>query len=214
MTYSQSLADAIKIGCGLKSLGLKPLDKVTLFHSTSKEWMLMAHGCFTQNITITTAYDTLGEQGLAFSVNECQVSTLFTSVDLLPLIKRIIPLCKTLKHIIYSPSMNGLSEKETSDVLQSIQESFPSIYFYSLHQLKELGSDHPCEPVPPTSQDLCCIMYTSGSTGNPKGVMLTHGNVIASVAGGHVLLGKLIAQDSYLAYLPLAHVLEFFSTLL
>lgn len=53
-------------------------------------------------------------------------------------------------------------------------------------------------------------MYTSGSTGNPKGVCLSHGNIVASVASVYFILDPHISPgDRYLAYLPLAHVLEY-----
>lgn len=55
-----------------------------------------------------------------------------------------------------------------------------------------------------------CIMYTSGSTGPPKGVMITHSNLVASIGAAYMLLGHhLTYEDTYLAYLPLAHVLEY-----
>lgn len=63
---------------------------------------------------------------------------------------------------------------------------------------------------PPKPSDLCTICYTSGTTGNPKGVMLTHENVVASVAAVTLQLGdhKPNSSDVMISFLPLAHMLE------
>lgn len=63
---------------------------------------------------------------------------------------------------------------------------------------------------PPRPSDLCTICYTSGTTGNPKGVMLTHENVIASVSAVILQMGdhKLRSTDTMISFLPLAHMLE------
>ena len=83
-----------------------------------------------------------------------------------------------------------------------------------LSKLLEIGKANPAKDLGPKPQpsDLFCIMYTSGSTGPPKGVLLTHGNVIASLAGSTKLWGKYFdpKTDLLLAYLPLAHILEQF----
>jgi long-chain acyl-CoA synthetase len=73
-----------------------------------------------------------------------------------------------------------------------------------------MGENNPVEAVPPQSDDLCCIMYTSGSMGAPKGVLLKHKNVVAAIAGVDVIVGQYLGPgDGLLAYLPLAHILEF-----
>lgn len=56
----------------------------------------------------------------------------------------------------------------------------------------------------------CSIMYTSGTTGDPKGVLLTHRNVMAMMAAVNQRVAKSVAtpEDAYLSYLPLAHIFE------
>ncbi|ONK54774.1 uncharacterized protein A4U43_UnF11680 [Asparagus officinalis] len=60
----------------------------------------------------------------------------------------------------------------------------------------------------PVSADIAVIMYTSGSTGLPKGVMMTHGNILSTLSAVMTIVPGLGRKDVYLAYLPLAHVLE------
>lgn len=81
----------------------------------------------------------------------------------------------------------------------------------TLDEVRKLGKD---KPIPherrPKKEDVACIMYTSGTTGAPKGVVITHANLIASVGAVKTLLGHCFApDDTFLAYLPLAHILEY-----
>ncbi|KAJ3205346.1 long-chain fatty acid-CoA ligase [Dinochytrium kinnereticum] len=203
MTYADVEHAVLRLGAGFRALGLNAGDKVTIFASTSRDWMLIALSCFTQSLTITTAYDTLGEDGLSYSLNEGQVTTLFTNADLLPMVSKIIPIVPTLKHVVF----NG---ETTVKMLETLRNDHPHIRFMALEALQRNGVDHPVEPVPPKPEDLACIMYTSGSTGNPKGVMLTHANIVAAIAGARTnIMDHITKEEYYLAYLPLAHVLEF-----
>ncbi|KAJ3196591.1 long-chain fatty acid-CoA ligase [Irineochytrium annulatum] len=202
-TYADVVEMTNNIGSGLRHIGLNPGDKVTLFASTSRDWMITALSCFTQSLTITTAYDTLGEEGLSFSLNEGEVTTLFTNGDLLPMVAKIAPLVKTLKNVIYNNEGNATA-------LNTLKTNFPHLRVVSLDELKKIGKENPRDHVKPKPDDIACIMYTSGSTGNPKGVMLAHSNIVAAIGGARlVILDQLTAEEYYLAYLPLAHVLEF-----
>ncbi|KAJ3058860.1 long-chain fatty acid-CoA ligase, partial [Podochytrium sp. JEL0797] len=203
LSFSQIKELAVSYGCGLRALGLNPTDKITLFAETSRDWMLMALSASTQNITITTAYATLGEEGLVYSLEECEVSTIFTNADLLPMINKIASKVVTLKTIVYSGTPNPAHLKACA--------AHANLTLVSLDELKTLGEKSPVPVTPPTPADLACIMYTSGSTGPPKGVMISHGNLIASVSGADEFLKPYMSKvrdEVYLAYLPLAHILE------
>ena len=133
----------------------------------------MAHGALRQNLTITTAYATLGEDGLAHSMNECDVQVLFTNAELLPIVVKVIPRVNTLHTVIY----NG---QPSDDVLEKLKKSKEDLKIITLTDLAELGKSHPVEPVNPSAEDIACIMYTSGSTGPPKGVIILHRNIVAA----------------------------------
>jgi long-chain acyl-CoA synthetase len=136
------------------------------------DWLLTAHGLFTQNMTIVTAYETLGEDGLLHSMNETEVDAIYTTAELLPVVSRVAAKCPSLKYVIYSgEAKSELVEKMKSGQIQDV---------LTLDALIELGKKFPREPRKPEPEDLACIMYTSGSTGNPKGVILCHKNVVAA----------------------------------
>ncbi|KAJ3169237.1 long-chain fatty acid-CoA ligase [Geranomyces variabilis] len=202
MTYNDVKEAACRIGAGLRQIGLKADDRLTLFASTSRDWQLVAHAAWSQSITITTAYDTLGEEGLAFSLNEGEITTMFTNAELLKMLLKIASKVPTLQKVIY----NGKADEK---LLAQIKDSLPNYQLYSLDEIMALGEQHPTPTVPPKSDDVALIMYTSGSTGNPKGVLLTHGNIVAAIAGAKNLTDPIMKEEEvYLAYLPLAHVLE------
>ncbi|CAG8484402.1 9547_t:CDS:2 [Scutellospora calospora] len=202
LTYEDVNEEIKNIGSGLTKIGLQPNDKMTIYAATTVNWMLVAHGCFRQGATIVTAYETLGEDGLLHSMNESEVKGIFTNADLLSMTAKVAGKVPTLQYIIYDGDSKGEADKLKND--------HQGIKILTLDELKQLGKEHLVEPNPPKSEDLCCIMYTSGSTGNPKGVLLTHGNLVAAIAGTNELLIKHIRpDDTLIAYLPLAHVLEF-----
>jgi len=79
----------------------------------------------------------------------------------------------------------------------------------SLEALLKKDAGNNSEAAAPFPEDVAVIMYTSGTTGPPKGVVLTHANISAVVAGvEHDLTGAVTCEDVYMAYLPLAHIME------
>jgi long-chain acyl-CoA synthetase len=123
------------------------------------------------------------------------------------LTKLIEPLkeAKDIQHVIY----NTDGEVKQEDI-EKLKQAHPNLMIRSFEELRKLGEENPVDTVPPKPEDLCCVMYTSGSTGPPKGVLLKHKNVVAAVAGVDAIVGPYIGPgDGLLTYLPLAHILEF-----
>ncbi|KAI9331218.1 hypothetical protein BDR26DRAFT_824576 [Obelidium mucronatum] len=202
-TWKEAEAITKAWGSGYRALGMKKGDKLTIFADTSRDWIFTAMACIMQSITVTTAYATLGEEGLTYSLQECEVTTVFTNAELLPMILKISSVVKSLKNIVY----NGTPD---ATVIEKIKKDAGHLKLVSLDELRALGEKSPVATVLPAKDDLALIMYTSGTTGPPKGVMLTHGNVVATIAGASRFLDPYLGDDEwYLSYLPLAHILEF-----
>lgn len=202
INYEDALELVHHAGAGLVKLGIKEKSKIVFYSSTNIDWMLTAHSCFSQNMIIVTTFDALGVSALFRSLHETEAVAVYTTEKSLEKVCTVVSRCPHLKYIIYTGQVeSGIASKLRRTVSQEI---------VSLEAIGVLGKKNPVEPKRPESEDLCCIMYTSGSTDVPKGVMLSHKNIVAAIAGAHSILGHLITdQDSMLAYLPLAHVFEF-----
>jgi long-chain acyl-CoA synthetase len=143
---------------------------------------------------------------LTHSLNEPGCVGVFTNADLLPVLSRVLKDTPTVRLVVYD------GEPKAS-ILTDIRNIRESIQLVHLDQLRETGRGQPMEILEsrrPASDMVACIMYTSGTTGAPKGVVLTHSNLIAAVGAVGVLLGHCFKEDdTFLAYLPLAHILEY-----
>lgn len=130
-----------------------------------------------QSMPIVTAYDTLGVEGLRHSLMQTKAKAIFLEPQLL---KTLLDSLEDLKHIEYVIyNTDGDTELSLSSI-KELKKSHSHLTLLSYDELIDLGHLHPVEAVPPKADDLCCIMYTSGSSGTPKGVSLKHKNVVAA----------------------------------
>ena len=100
-TFTEVEKLAASFSRGLRELGLTLRKNIVIFAETRAEWMIAAHACFKQNLSVVTIYATLTDDAIAHGVNETDVDTVITSHELLPKFKRILPKLPEVKTIVY-----------------------------------------------------------------------------------------------------------------
>lgn len=201
MSYGQAFDAVCSFASGLVNLGHGKGERVAIFSDTRAEWQIALQGCFRRNITVVTIYASLGEEALCHSLNETEVSTVVCGPKELKKLIDISGQLDTVKRVIYMND-EGVSTEF------SLAKTKTTWTINSFVEVEKLGRENPVEADLPVASDIAVIMYTSGSTGLPKGVMMTHGNVLSTVSAVMTIVPSIGCKDVYLAYLPLAHILE------
>lgn len=175
ITYAQYETRALQVGSGFRKLGMVAGDRVHIFAATSANWLAVGHAASTQSMPIVTAYDTLGEEGLRYSMVATGAKAIFLDPHLLPTLVNVLHDAKEIQVVIWN-DQHQINEEHVA----MLKEAHPHVNILSFEELRKLGEENMVDPVPPTTEDLCCIMYTSGSTGTPKGVPIKHKAVCAA----------------------------------
>jgi len=221
-TYTQALEDVQAAAKGLASMKQVVGEgcTVAILADTSPEWHMAMQGAFQVGVAVTTVYTTLGHEAMVHGLNETEAQVLFmdyTQYNILQ--KPVLSKCPSIKLIVFVGKCWVPQTVEGGE-----PESFPTAAdaaampkslnarLTTLDGLIESGKKNTSvdlATVAPKEASLAFIMYTSGSTGMPKGVMLSHQNFIGCLAGIETQGSlKPLPDDIYIAYLPLAHILE------
>ncbi|MCE3050038.1 Long chain acyl-CoA synthetase 7 peroxisomal [Datura stramonium] len=198
MTYGEVGTARTAIGSGLHYYGLQLGARVGLYFINRPEWMIVDHACSAYAYTSVPLYDTLGPDAVKYIVNHADVqaifcvpttlNTLLTFLSEIPSVRLIVVVGGIDEHLPSLPSTTGMKLLSYTRLLSQGRSSMQPF-------------------CPPRPEDIATICYTSGTTGTPKGVVLSHANLIASVAGMTLAI-KFYPSDIYISYLPLAHIYE------
>jgi len=212
-TYNEINEEAHKFGAALRGVGMVPapdeatLEQITtpcslaIFENTCQEWITAAYGAFSQSIIVTTIYATLGIDAVIDAINDGVITTILCNkTNVQALVDRIgsIP---TIKTIVFTDNMVAPDTKIEIPEVDGIK-------IVSYEEFCNGGDTAAYPPTPPKPKTCAVIMYTSGSTGKPKGVVIKHENTLGAIASASLGLGVQDGTDVYLAYLPLAHIME------
>lgn len=200
--YNETLLRAKNFGSGLICQGLTPGQNtfIGIYSQNCPEWVMTEQAAYCYSMIIVPLYDTLGSNACAFIVNQTEMALVVCEDDkkanlLLDQSPRCLRKLITIKEV--SPSTHQRAKSRGVEIVR-----FSDVEFQGAQK------DHPC--VPPRPEQLCTVCYTSGTTGMPKGVMLTHENVVASMCSVIMQLGehRPTKNDVMISFLPLAHMLE------
>lgn len=208
MNYQQASQEAVQIGAALRKLGLKRGESVGICSANRPEWSLTALGIYSQGFVTVALYDTLGADAVEYILNHAETRVAFCSSAKIKQVLSVLEKVPQLRYVVqydvhpvFGHASDAVKEEDINYAKQRNVELIP----YS--QLLALGRNSGYQADAPRRDELAFIMYTSGTTGVPKGAMLLHGNVMACV-GGVFHLVVLEPKDIHISYLPLAHIFE------
>ncbi|NXT63764.1 ACSL5 ligase, partial [Chaetops frenatus] len=207
LTYKQ-VSDRTKyLGSGLLLKGCQPSSNqfIGIFAQNRPEWIISEYACYTYSMVAVPLYDTLGPEAIVYIVNKADINVVIC--DTPAKAEVLLKNCEDKK----TPCLKIIVLMDLFDQELKDRGAKAGVEILSLQEVEELGRNNIREPVPPKPEDLSVVCFTSGTTGNPKGAMLTHQNVVSNAAAFLRCTENTIectSSDVAISYLPLAHMFE------
>ncbi|XP_072981124.1 long chain acyl-CoA synthetase 4-like [Typha angustifolia] len=204
LTYKEVYDIVMKVGASIRSCGVEQGGRCGIYGVNCPQWVISMEACNAHGIYCVPLYDTLGAGAVEFIICHAEVQIAFVDE------KKIVEVLKTfpnttnfLKTIVSFGNVTPEQKEEVENHGLSI---------YSWEEFLLLGDIQQFDLPVKKKSDICTIMYTSGTTGDPKGVMISNESIISYIAGIDLLFDhvneKLDNNDVYLSYLPLAHIFD------
>ena len=193
---------AQEIGMGLVALGFEPGERVSILANTVKEWMFADLGTLGAGGVVNGIYPTDAASQCEYLTNDSHSVYVFVEDE--------EQLDKILAVRARTPQLRKIIVFDTQGLVR-----FSDPQLLSLDALRQLGRDytvqHPGEWEARMDirqpEDLAILVYTSGTTGKPKGAMISHRNLVHVVRGYRELMGT-EENDEHMCFLPLCHIAE------
>ncbi|XP_072191593.1 long-chain-fatty-acid--CoA ligase 1 [Excalfactoria chinensis] len=207
ISYKEASDRAEYVGSALLHRGFKPSHSqyIGIFAQNRPEWVIIEQSCYTYSMVVVPLYDTLGTEAITYIVNKADLSLVFCDTPekakllLTAAEKGETPILSTI--VIMEPFGTDLVERGKKC----------GVEVFSMREIEELGKAHRQKPMPPKPEDLAVICFTSGTTGNPKGAMITHKNIVSNTSAFLKTTEKTFIpspEDVLISFLPLAHMFE------
>ena len=171
-------------------------DRCVIISENRPEWMISDLSVMIAGGITVPAYTTYTERDYEYIIDDCTPSVLIVSDKIQYLkIKKIIPKKKFIRKIIFFEHVEEFDKEFHLNINEIFKKqicNYPNFFYLKIQR-----------------KDIACIIYTSGTQGNPKGVMLSHGGILNNCEGAYSLLKKFISgRPKFLTWLPLSHSYE------
>jgi long-chain acyl-CoA synthetase len=195
------LRRARRVALGLHALGLRRGDRAAILSESSPEWVLADAGCLSAGVVDVPLYPTLAPPQVSYILNDSGATVLFVQdAEAYARVREGVGGCPALRRVVLLSGGAGAADGREVLTLAQLEE-----------RGRALGKEEPglaealARAVAP--EDLATIIYTSGTTGEPKGVMLSHANVVSNLIDTSDRLA-FRPDDVVLSVLPLSHIFE------
>ncbi|KAK9904572.1 hypothetical protein M0R45_000594 [Rubus argutus] len=203
-TYKEVQDEVLLVGSALRASGVEPGSRIGIYGSNCPQWIMAMLACAAHSLICVPLYDTLGPGAVNFIIDHAEVDVVFVQDRK---VKELLnPDCTSTQRLKVMVCFTSLTDEEKDKAVQFGMKP------YSWNEFTEIGKQNPSEIFPPQPENIGAIMYTSGTSGTPKGVVITHENIAYGVRGIDLFMeqfeDKMTVDDVYLSFLPLAHILD------
>jgi long-chain acyl-CoA synthetase len=188
LTFGQLELDSNRLANGLRAIGLASGERLGLFMPNCPEFEIAFYGASKLGAVASPLNSSYREREVTYQLNDAGASVLLTHAKLWPIVSAVR---RQLKHVRRIVVVGGEQADLSSDAV-------------SYTEVVEGQSTDP-PPVRIDPEQIVALPYSSGTTGRPKGVMLTHRNLLCNHEQ-YVLATRMGADDSYIVYMPLSHI--------
>ena len=195
-TYEETLAKAKRIAAGLMALGVQKGEKVSYLSEGRDMWVIGELGVlYAGAVNVPLSIKLEETNDLVFRVKHSDSKYVITSKFQLPKIRKILPECPMVEKVIIFDEVADKQENEIyiSEIIEMGDKFLAENYEQFVQRYTSIEPD-----------DYANISYTSGTTADPKGILLTHRNYTANVEQAHSVIG-VAENDKMLIILPLDH---------
>ena len=189
------------LSLGLHEIGVRKNDKISIIAENSYKWCVVDLAIISLGAITVPGYTTSNEDEIFYLLSHSEASVVFLNSKLLSTIENILPKLDKIKHIVCIDEVKSTKLNKTINSFDNLidkgSKSLGKSSFKedTLYKVKE--------------DDVVSIIYTSGTSSKPKGVMLTHKSIISNILGANELVKELEVKDhKFLSIIPLSHAYE------
>ncbi|KAI8028267.1 Long chain acyl-CoA synthetase 4 [Camellia lanceoleosa] len=194
----------LKVGASIRSCGIKQGARCGIYGANCMKWIISMQAFNAHGLYCVPLYDSLGAGAVEYIICHAEISLTFVEETKIPEVLKTFP--NTIKYLKTLVSFGKVTDEQ-----KKVAENF-GLALYSWDQFLQLGKNEHFDLPIKKKTDICTIMYTSGTTGDPKGVVISNKSILSIISAVNHSLESMdegySEEDVFFSYLPLAHIFD------